>query len=50
MLPNRLQVNSRVEEQLKRLKSYTGLAPNISSRIAFFRSVESGYRFDGGDY
>ncbi|HAE0856672.1 TPA_asm: DNA sulfur modification protein DndE [Salmonella enterica subsp. enterica serovar Ohio] len=50
MLPNRLQVNSRVEEQLKRLKSYTGLAPNISSRIAFFRSVESGYRFYGGDY
>ncbi|EEN7281762.1 DNA sulfur modification protein DndE [Salmonella enterica subsp. salamae] len=50
MLPNRLQLNSRVEEQLKRLKSYTDLAPNISSRIAFFRSVESGYRFDGGDY
>lgn len=50
MLPNRLQLNSRVEEQLKRLKIYTGLAPNISSRIAFFRSVESGYRFDGEDY
>ncbi|EBP0009267.1 DNA sulfur modification protein DndE [Salmonella enterica] len=50
MLPNRLQLNSRVEEQLKRLKIQTGLAPNISSRIAFFRSVESGYRFDGEDY
>lgn len=50
MLPNRLQLNSRVEEQLKRLKSTTGIAPNISSRIAFFRSVESGYRFDGSDY
>lgn len=50
MLPNRLQLNSRVEEQLKRLKINTGLAPNISSRIAFFRSVERGYRFEGGDY
>ncbi|WP_145031425.1 DNA sulfur modification protein DndE [Pantoea ananatis] len=50
MLPNRLQLNCRVEDQLKRLKIQTGLAPNISSRIAFFRSVEKGYRFNGDDY
>ncbi len=46
MLPNRLQLNARVEEQLKRLKIATGVSPNISARIAFFRSVESGFRLD----
>ena len=50
MLPNRLQLSNRVEEQLKRLKTATGVAPNISSRIAFFRSVEWGFLFDGYDY
>ncbi|EAA5206275.1 DNA sulfur modification protein DndE [Salmonella enterica subsp. enterica serovar Westhampton] len=50
MLPNRIQLSSQVEDQLKRLKSFTGINPNISARIAFFRSVESGYRFDGEDY
>ncbi|EPS4616387.1 DNA sulfur modification protein DndE [Klebsiella michiganensis] len=50
MLPNRLQLNNRVEDHLKRLKASTGVSPNISSRIAFFRSVESGYRYDGSDY
>lgn len=50
MLPNRLQVNSRVEDQLRRLKSVTGIAPNLSARIAFFRSVENGYRFDDMSY
>ncbi|EKT1924504.1 DNA sulfur modification protein DndE [Salmonella enterica] len=50
MLPNRIQLSSQVEEQLKRLKTFTGINPNISARIAFFKSVESGYRFDGDDY
>lgn len=50
MLPNRLQLQNRVEEQLKRLKASTGINPNISARVAFFRSVESGYRFDGNEY
>ncbi|HFV9294742.1 TPA: DNA sulfur modification protein DndE [Serratia fonticola] len=45
MLPNRLQLNTRVEDQLRRLKGATGVPPNISSRIAFFRSIESGFRF-----
>lgn len=57
MLPNRMQLNKKTEEQLKKLKSYTGLTPNISARIAFFRSIESGfkcidnqknYKLDGG--
>lgn len=45
MLPNRMQLCRKTEEQLKRLKSYTGLTPNIVARLAFFRSVESGYRY-----
>lgn len=43
MLPNRMQLNKTVEEQLKKLKANTGIAPNISARIAFFRSIESDY-------
>ncbi|MCW8107120.1 DNA sulfur modification protein DndE [Alteromonas ponticola] len=45
MLPNRMQLNKTVEEQLKRLKSFTGITPNVSARIAFFRSIESGFRY-----
>ncbi|WP_313149315.1 DNA sulfur modification protein DndE [Enterobacter sp.] len=43
MLPNRMQLSRQTEEQLKRLKGYTGLTPNISARLAFFRSIENGY-------
>ncbi len=45
MLPNRMQLNKTVEEQLKKLKANTGITPNVSARIAFFRSVESGYYY-----
>ncbi len=45
MLPNRMQLNRQTEEQLKKLKGYTGITPNIAARLAFFRSVESGFRF-----
>jgi DNA sulfur modification protein DndE len=45
MLPNRMQLTSQTEEQLKRLKGYTGITPNIAARLAFFRSIESGYRY-----
>ncbi|WP_237388242.1 DNA sulfur modification protein DndE [Xenorhabdus sp. Sc-CR9] len=45
MLPNRMQLNRQTEEQLKKLKNYTGLTPNISARLAFFRSVESDFRY-----
>lgn len=47
MLPNRMQLTQQTEEQLKRLKAYTGVTPNIAARIAFFRSMESGFRYHG---
>lgn len=46
MLPNRMQLSKNTEEQLKKLKAQTGITPNISARIAFFRSVETGHKFD----
>ena len=49
MLPNRMQLTKTVEEQLKRLKTYTDITPNVSARIAFFRSVESGFTFTKAD-
>lgn len=45
MLPNRMQLSRQTEEQLKKLKGYTGITPNIAARLAFFRSVESGFRY-----
>ena len=45
MLPNRMQLSRKTEEQLKRLKNYTGLTPNIAARLAFYRSIESGFRY-----
>lgn len=45
MLPNRMQLSRQTEEQLKRLKGYTGLTPNVAARLAFFRSVENGFRY-----
>ncbi|MGS8560846.1 DndE family protein, partial [Salmonella enterica] len=45
MLPNRMQLSRQTEEQLKRLKGYTGLTPNVAARLAFFRSVENCFRF-----
>lgn len=42
MLPNRMQLNHQTEEQLKRLKTYTGLTPNISARLAFFFLLKAG--------
>lgn len=45
MLPNRMQLSRQTEEQLKKLKGYTGITPNVAARLAFFRSVESEFRF-----
>ncbi|MEB7501044.1 DNA sulfur modification protein DndE [Leclercia pneumoniae] len=45
MLPNRMQLSRKTEEQLKKLKGYTGITPNVAARLAFFRSVESEFRF-----
>ncbi|HCI5644156.1 TPA: DNA sulfur modification protein DndE, partial [Klebsiella quasipneumoniae subsp. similipneumoniae] len=45
MLPNRMQLNRQTEENLKKLKGFTGITPNVAARIAFFRSIESDFRF-----
>jgi DNA sulfur modification protein DndE len=45
MLPNRMQLSRQTEEQLKKLKGYTGVTPNVAARLAFFRSVESEFRY-----
>lgn len=45
MLPNRMVLSRQTEEQLKRLKGYTGITPNIAARLAFFRSVEREFRY-----
>lgn len=29
------------------MKGYTGITPNVSARIAFFRSIESDFRYSG---
>lgn len=44
MLPNRMNLTKQTEEHLKKLKQYTGISPNVSARIAFFRSIESGFK------
>lgn len=45
MLPNRMVLSRQTEEQLKKLKGYTGITPNVAARLAFFRSVESEFRY-----
>ncbi|AGO54003.1 putative DNA thiolation protein; putative phage protein' [Serratia plymuthica 4Rx13] len=45
MLPNRMVLSHQTEEQLKKLKGYTGITPNVAARLAFFRSVESEFRY-----
>lgn len=45
MLPNRMVLSRQTEEQLKKLKGYTGITPNVAARLAFFRSVESDFRY-----
>jgi DNA sulfur modification protein DndE len=44
MLPNRMNLTKQTEEHLKKLKQFTGISPNVSARIAFFRSIESGFK------
>lgn len=45
MLPNRMVLSRHTEDQLKKLKGYTGITPNVAARLAFFRSVESEFRY-----
>ncbi len=46
MLPNKMRISERATTALRRLQGNTGLTANISSRIAFFISIERGFRFD----
>ena len=46
MLPNKMRISERATNSLRRLQSNTGLTANISSRVAFFKSIERGYRYD----
>ncbi|WP_156506441.1 DndE family protein, partial [Oleiphilus sp. HI0117] len=43
MLPNNFRLFQDTEDKLKKLKTKTGITPNISARIAFFCSIEHGY-------
>ncbi|MCS6258425.1 DNA sulfur modification protein DndE [Shewanella baltica] len=46
MLPTRgLKLAKETEELLRRLKLKAKVTPNVASRLAFFKSVESGYRY-----
>lgn len=45
MLPNRMQLTSQTEDQLKKLKHATGITPNVAARLAFFRSIETDFRY-----
>lgn len=47
MLPPKIKLKKQTEEHLKKLKGYTGVPINVLARIAFFRSLESGYVFSG---
>lgn len=42
-----MNLTRTTEDQLKKLKGYTGITPNVSARLAFFRSVESEFRYNG---
>ena len=39
-----MNLTKQTEEHLKKLKQFTGISPNVSARIAFFRSIESGFK------
>lgn len=41
-----MKISERATTSLRRLQSNTGLTANISSRVAFFISLEKGYRFN----
>ena len=46
MLPNKLKISESATNSLRRLQSNTGLTANIGARLAFFTSLERGFRFD----
>jgi len=46
MLPNKMKISESATNSLRRLQSNTGLTANIGARLAFFTSIERGFRFD----
>ena len=46
MLPNKMRISEHATNSLRRLQSNTGLTVNIGARLAFFTSIERGYRFN----
>ena len=46
MLPNKMRISERATNSLRRLQNNTGLTVNIGARLAFFTSIERGFRLD----
>lgn len=47
MLPDRnMRLPKDTEELLRRLKQKTKVTPNVAARLAFFKSVESDFRYN----
>ncbi len=46
MLPNKMRISENATNSLRRLQNSTGLTVNIGARLAFFTSLERGYRAD----
>ncbi|MEH6550636.1 MAG: DNA sulfur modification protein DndE [Pseudomonadales bacterium] len=46
MLPNKMKISESATNYLRRLQGNTGLTANIGARLAFFTSMERGFRFD----
>ncbi|MFC0116919.1 DNA sulfur modification protein DndE [Pseudoalteromonas xiamenensis] len=46
MLPQQMWLNKSTEDKLKKYKEETGINPNYAARVAFFKSIESGFIYD----
>jgi DNA sulfur modification protein DndE len=46
MLPNKMKISENATNSLRRFQNNTGLTVNIGSRLAFFKSIERGFRFN----
>ena len=47
MLPNEMKITDNAFNSLRRFHLNTGITVNIGARLAFFKSIESGYVYDG---
>lgn len=46
MLPNKMKISEHATSSLKSLQGKTGLTVNIGARLAFFASIDRGFRFN----